>query len=246
MIKLSKPRISFFFLLFFLSLSGLVLAQYPQGGSGRPANAQNAGPSPAEAPEGTGKISGTIIDKDNQEPIPYATVALVDTTTSQPIDGTVADDNGKFQLKNIPEGMYTLTISFIGYESFSVKSVEVAKKGTNLDLGTLLLASATKELDEVVVQGQRELIEEKVDRTVYNAENDATTRGGDATDVLKRVPMLSVDLDGNVYMRGSQNVKVLLDGKPSTITATSVADALKQIPADEIKSVEVITSPSAR
>ena len=127
-----------------------------------------------------------------------------------------------------------------------MNSVAITEKKNTMDLGTLFLTSETKELDEVVVQGQRNLIEEKVDRTVYNAENDQTTKGGDATDVLKRVPLLSVDLDGNVYLRGSQNIKVLIDNKPSTITANNVGDALKQIPADQIKSVEVITSPSAK
>jgi outer membrane receptor for ferrienterochelin and colicin len=246
MIKLIKHFPAIFFLPLLLSLFTESVAQYLQDGNGAPANTQRAVPSQSTIPKGTGKVSGKVLDKESQEPIPYATIALVDTTTTQPVDGTVADDEGKFQLKNIPAGVYNLTISFIGYEAFTVKSVEVAEKGTNLDLGTLLLASEIKQLDEVVVQGQRVLIEEKVDRTVYNAEIDETTRGGDASDVLKRVPMLSVDLDGNVYLRGSQNVKVLLDGKPSTITASSVADALKQIPADEIKSVEVITSPSAR
>ncbi|MFT4860403.1 MAG: outer membrane receptor protein involved in Fe transport, partial [Algoriphagus sp.] len=101
-------------------------------------------------------------------------------------------------------------------------------------------------LEEVTVQGQRELIEERVDRTIYKAENDKTTAGGDATDVLRRVPMLSVDFDGNVSMRGSSNIQVLIDNRPSAITASSIADALRQIPADEIKAVEVITSPSAR
>ncbi|MEP0712919.1 MAG: outer membrane beta-barrel family protein, partial [Algoriphagus sp.] len=98
----------------------------------------------------------------------------------------------------------------------------------------------------VTVQGQRELIEERVDRTIYKAENDKTTAGGDGTDVLRRVPMLSVDLDGNVSMRGSSNITVLIDGRPSAIAASSITDALKQIPADEIKEVEVITSPSAK
>ena len=195
---------------------------------------------------GNGKISGTVLDQDNQSPIPYATVALISHETQKPIDGTVADEQGHFLLKNVATGTYRLTISFIGYATRDFDSLEITEKEHTVDLGTLLLASETKELDEVVVQGQRDLIEEKVDRTVYNAENDQTTKGGDATDVLKRVPMLSVDMSGNVYLRGSQNIKVLIDNKPSSITATSVGDALKQIPADQIKSVEVITSPSAK
>jgi outer membrane receptor protein involved in Fe transport len=124
--------------------------------------------------------------------------------------------------------------------------IEISGKKDDIDLGIIQIKPSAQILKEVVVQGQKTLIEEKVDRMVYNAENDATTKGGDATDVLKRVPMLSVDLDGNVSMRGSQNVKVLINNKPSTIAASSIADALKQIPADQIKSVEVITSPSAK
>lgn len=243
MTKSYRLLYSFLFILFLSSFSGLAFAQVPQGSSARPGTPNAEGGSP---PQGIGKISGVILDKDSQEPIPYATIALINPATDKPVDGTVADDRGKFQLKNIATGTYKLTISFIGYEAFAVNAVEITEKENHVELGNLFLTSETKELDEVVVQGQRNLIEEKVDRTVYNAENDQTTKGGDATDVLKRVPMLSVDLDGNVYLRGSQNIKVLIDNKPSTIAATSVADALKQIPADQIKSVEVITSPSAR
>jgi outer membrane receptor protein involved in Fe transport len=230
-----------------LLLLSISATSWAQGGQGSPAPPQSAArPVPGQPQQGDGKISGTVLDKDSQEAVPYATVALILPGMEKPIDGTVADDRGRFQLKNIAAGSYKLSISFIGYDAFEITSVEITEKENNLDLGKLFLASSTKQLDEVVVQGQRELIEEKVDRTVYNAENDETTKGGDATDVLKRVPMLSVDMDGNVYMRGSQNIRVLIDNKPSTITASNVGDALKQIPADQIKSVEVITSPSAR
>ncbi|MCJ8164183.1 TonB-dependent receptor [Pontibacter sp. E15-1] len=192
-----------------------------------------------------GSISGTVVDAATKQAVPYATIALVNPATSKPVDGTMADEKGKFSLGKVPEGTYRLAISFIGYDTKTI-DVAISDRNTSLDLGQIVITSAAKALQEVVVEGQRAMIEEKVDRTVYNAENDESNKGGDATDVLRKVPMLSVDLDGNVSMRGSQNIKVLINNRPSTITAGSVADALKQIPADMIKSVEVITSPSAK
>lgn len=188
------------------------------------------------------KISGTVRDDANQ-PVEFATVALNDPATNKPVDGAICDEKGKFTIKNVASGKYNLTISFIGYESINVP---LTVTNQNIDLDDLRLKSEDKILNEVVVEGQKALIEEKVDRTVYNAENDKTTSGGDATDVLQRVPHLTVDLDGNVSLRGSSNIKIFINNKPSMMAASSVADALKQIPADQIKSVEVITSPSAR
>lgn len=197
----------------------------------------------AVAQDGKGKITGTITDAASKEVVEFATIALV-TADGKTIDGAVADMKGKFTLNKIATGNYKLVISFVGFETKTVE-VEISDKKDQLDLD-IAINSEAKVLSEVVVEGQRSTIEERVDRTIYNAENDATTRGGDATDVLKRVPMLSVDFDGNVSLRGSQNILVLINNKPSTIMASSVADALKQIPAEQIKTVEVITSPSAK
>lgn len=191
-----------------------------------------------------GKISGTISDSGTKEGVEFATVALV-TADGKTVDGTICDDKGRFTLNKIAEGKYQVVISFVGYETKTI-DVEITDRKDNVDLGRIMITFESKILNDVVVEGQRALIEERVDRTIYNAENDITTQGGDATDVLKRVPMLSVDLDGNVSLRGSQNILVLINNKPSTVMANSIADALKQIPADQIKSVEVITSPSAK
>lgn len=199
----------------------------------------------AEIPKGHGKISGQVVDAETNQPVEFANLVLIDPATTKAVDGTVCDMDGKFTLTKLAEGTYTLNVTFIGYETKGIENIIVDKRG-EVELGTIKLSTGAKVLNEVVIEGQRSLIEEKVDRTVYNAEQDATTRGGDATDVLKRVPMLSVDMDGNVSMRGNSNILVLINNKPSTITASSVADALKQIPADQIKSVEVITSPSAK
>ncbi|WP_347158069.1 TonB-dependent receptor domain-containing protein [Pontibacter chitinilyticus] len=217
-------------------------AQTPAGGGGLLASTQSIG---AAVPNASGRIAGTVVDAATQQPVPYATIALVNPTTSKPIDGTMADEKGKFSLEKVAEGTYRVAVSFIGYETKTI-DIAVTDKQSSIDLGKITINGTAQALQEVKIEGQRAMIEEKVDRTVYNAENDESNKGGDAADVLRKVPMLSVDLDGNVSMRGSQNIKVLINNRPSTITAGSVSDALKQIPADMIKSVEVITSPSAK
>lgn len=237
------------FILSFLVLSQMAVAQKPSGGSPHGEGAQTQAPGKEQKsgiPQGNGSISGTVLDAENQEPVPYATVALLDPASGKPMNGTVCDAKGRFQLNGIGAGTYTISISFIGYKPQEKTGIEITHKSKEVYLGDIQLAPEAKQLDEVVVEGQKALIEEKVDRTIYNAEQDMTTKGGDASDVLRRVPMLTVDLDGNVSLRGSQNILVLIDNKPSTIAANSVADALKQIPAEQIKSVEVITSPSAK
>lgn len=179
-----------------LSAGFIVTAVAQNAPSGTPAQE-------AVVQKGNAKISGSIIDADNNQPVEFANVALIDPTTGKPVDGSVADDKGKFILNKVAEGNYNIAISFIGYETQTINNITVDKK-SDVNLGTIKLGTSAKILNEVVVEGQKQLIEERVDRTIYNAENDQTARGGDATDVLKRVPMLSVDLDGNVSLREVQ------------------------------------------
>lgn len=195
--------------------------------------------------KGNSKISGVVVDSLTAEPVSYSTVSLVNRETGKTVDGTMANEKGEFTLSQIAAGEYTVVVSFVGYVDKRITEVKV-QKGKDLDLGKILLSVNAQMLEEVKVTGIKSLIEEKVDRLVYNAESDISAKGGDASDVLKKVPMLTVDLDGNVSLRGSSNLKVLINNKPSTIVASSVADALKMIPADLIKTVEVITSPSAK
>ncbi len=231
-----------------ITLSVSAIAQIPggMGGFGAAPKKETVIPGTAQAAsKGSAKIIGFLLDSTDSKPVEFATLALINTKTNKPVDGTVADGVGKFTLNKVAVGSYKIVVSFIGYDSKTV-FVNITEKNDDRDLGVIKLQQSSKMLSEVTVEGQRALIEERVDRTVYNAEKDASNKGGDATDVLKKVPMLSVDLDGNPSLRGSTSVKVLINNKPSTIMASNIADALRQIPADMIKTVEVITSPSAK
>ena len=191
-----------------------------------------------------GRLSGTVVDGTTGRPLAYAAVVVL-SPAGAAVSGGGGGADGAFVLPGLGPGTYALRISLLGYQDFIRPGIVVPAGGT-VTLGSLPLTAAAQQLSEVVVTARKPLVEEKVDRTVYNAEQDQTTRGGDATDVLRRVPLLSVDLDGNVSLRGSQSIRVLINNKPSTIMAGSVADGLRQLPADQIKAVEVITSPSAK
>ena len=225
---------------------GMVWAQFPGMPGGRQAPpAAIPGTSSADTPKGNGKLTGTIVDSTSGKPVEFASIALVDVKTNKPIDGTIADEKGGFTLTKVPEGNFRLLVSFVGYREKTVAKLKLDRK-QELNLGSIKLSADVRTLKEVEVVGQAAMVEEKVDRLVYNADKDIMSKGGDATEVMRKVPLLTVDLDGNVSLRGSSNVRVLINNKPSTIIASSVADALKQIPADMIKTVEVITSPSAK
>lgn len=199
----------------------------------------------AQVAVGPGTISGTLADSTTAKPVPFGTVSL-QTPDGKLITGVTTSDKGAFQLAAIAVGTYKLVFSLVGYRPKTISNVAITTEKPDVELGIIPISADSKTLGEVNVVGQKPLIEDKGDRLVYNAEQDATNTGGTAVDVLRKVPMLTVDLDGNLKMRGSGNIKVLVNGKPSSIMARNLADALKQMPANVIKSVEVITSPGAK
>ena len=191
-----------------------------------------------------GKISGILLDNDTNESIPYATIVL--KKDGKEIDGTITDDEGKFKFVDIEIDKYMIIFSYIGYKDIALPDVIMTKEKPDVNLKEVYLKPDNILLDAVEVVEEKALIENKADRIVYNADKDVTSSGGDAADVLRKVPLLSVDLEGNVSLRGSTNIRILINGKPSNMFSNSVADALKMFPADQIKSVEVITTPSAK
>ncbi|WP_223650516.1 TonB-dependent receptor domain-containing protein [Hymenobacter psoromatis] len=200
-------------------------------------------PTPPAAPSATGALTGTVLDSLSRQPVAYATVVLLPATGDKPITGVAADDQGKFSLTKLAAGTFRLRASYVGYGT-RTRTVTVGVGAT--EVGALRLPVAAQALAEAVIVGQRPVVEVRPDRIVYNADQDASNAGGTAQDVLRKAPLLAVDGDGNVKMRGSGNFKVLVNNKPSPTLAKNLAEALKSIPADQIKSVEVITTPSAK
>ncbi|MFM2392688.1 MAG: hypothetical protein RLZZ546_670, partial [Bacteroidota bacterium] len=218
-------------LILFVSILVNLQAQFPFGNQG---------------PVLKGKISGIVIDSADMQVLPYVSVGLRKAKSTKIIDGVLSNENGRFDFANVAVGKYEIIISFIGYTEKVILNIETTLKDPDIDLKKVFLSSSDIALKDVTIVEKKALIENKADKLVYNAENDASIAGGDATDVLRKVPLLSVDLNGNVSLRGSQNVRILINGKPSGMFSNNVADALKMFPADQIKKVEVITSPSAK
>ena len=192
----------------------------------------------------TGRITAVIVDSATKAPVDYATISLVRIKDNKSVNGGVTDAKGKVTLQNISPDKYKLVVGFMGYKSKSVLLTTTPEK-PDLNAGTISISGTQSNLKEVAIVGKTPLVENKIDKLVYNAEQDVSNPGGNASDVMRKVPMLTVDIDGTPSLRGSA-VRVLINGKPSGTMAGSVADALKMIPAEEIKSVEVITSPSAK
>ncbi len=189
-------------------------------------------------------IKGTLLDSSSKKPIEFATISILDRE-KKVIALTYSDENGVFKSADIAAGSYSLNLSFVGYGQKNVL-FNISQEKPTFDFGKVFLNSGVNELKTVTIIGSKQLVEQQPGMLIYNAEKDISNNGGTAADVLRKAPILNVDAAGNVTMRGNSNLRILINGKYSGQMARNPGDALNMMPAGSIKSVEVITSPSAR
>ena len=195
----------------------------------------------------SGRVSGTLIDQTSRQPVGFANVVLYPLSdTTKITNGAMTNEQGAFLVDNLPVGSYLAKITLIGYASRRLPAVTITAANPAVNLGIIPFSVNTTRLNEVQIQGERPIVSYGLDRKVINVAQDLTSIAGTATDVMKNVPSVSVDADGGISMRGSSNLRILIDGRPTGMVAADQAQILEQIPASSIESVEVITNPSSK
>lgn len=189
------------------------------------------------------QLPGKVFDSASRQPLPYVTV-LVMKSDRKPVKSMVTDSLGNFSV-SVDTGKYFLLYTCAGFHPYTSNEIVVSAQQPN-ELLPVYLRRDTSQLKAVTVYGRRPIIEPSADGFVYNAENDATIAAGSAVDVLRKIPMLTVSPEGSPVIRGSTNVRVFIDNRPSSVYATTVAEALQLLPSDEIARVEIITHPSSK
>ncbi len=194
----------------------------------------------------SGMVQGVLLDEEHQTPLMYASVVLFTVKDSTMVSGSISEEDGSFVIENISPGNYYIAINYIGYPEQLVNDIRITPREREVDLGTIAITPDTATLSEVTVEATRELMEVGLDRRVFNVEQELTSVGGSALDLMQNIPSVAVDFDGNVSLRGSDNVTILIDGRPSGLLGLTGSEALEQLPSEMVERVEVITNPSAR
>src|SRR5690554_5267887 len=186
-------------------------------------------------------IKGTVMEEGTNFPLEYATVSFTNSK-GEIVTGGITNPDGRYSI-DVPAGVYTVKFEFISYKTQTLKSQNI---NNNITLPTITLAMDAAGLDEVVIRAETTEVQVRLDKKIYNIGKDLTSGGASVSDALSNVPSVTVDVEGTIALRGNENVKILINGKPSAMAGFGSTDALRQLPADAIDRVEVITSPSAR
>nr|WP_234445695.1 outer membrane beta-barrel family protein [Carboxylicivirga marina] len=197
----------------------------------------------ANSPEKEGIVKGKVYDGNSKKPVEYATVAIYNAQDNSVINGTISDENGNFKIKGLKEGNFYVVVSFLGYENKRYDDIVVDGGRDMINLGNITLGSANQSLEEVEVIAERQSVEFHIDKKVVSVGEQMTSASLSAVEVLENVPSIKVDIEGNVSLRGSTGITVLIDGKPTVLDAS---DVLRQTPASTIENIEIITNPSAK
>jgi len=192
-----------------------------------------------------GMVKGKVVDVANQAPLEYATITIFSQKDSSIITGDISNDKGVFAIETRP-GKHFVKIEFIGFEAQIISDVIVSRKKKVADLGTIQLGVNTETLVEVEVRAEKSSVQMTLDKRIFNVGKDLANAGGNAADILDEVPSVAVDVEGNVSLRGSEGVQILIDGKPSGLVGIGNSNGLRSLPANLIDRVEVITNPSAK
>lgn len=188
------------------------------------------------------EVTGNVVEAGSNEPVPFATILLIEKETNKNITGTTSDENGRFSIITNASN-FRVEISFMGFETLQISEFDLSSD--LVDLKTISLKKEETILDEVEVRAEKSSTEFKLDRRVFNVGKDLSSTGMGALEVLNNVPSVNVSIEGEVSLRGSSGVQILIDGKPS-ILADDPANTLSSITADMIERIEVITNPSAK
>jgi outer membrane receptor protein involved in Fe transport len=191
-------------------------------------------------------IAGKVVDSISKQPIEYAAISLTDISSKKIVNGSISTNKGFFKINNILPGSYSLSIESIGYISYIKKINTAESRLSEIVIAEVLLSKKSGTLQNVTVTGSKQVIENKIDKIVFNVDKDITSQGGMATDALKKIPQVSVDINGNIELLGNPSIRFLINGKPSGMFGNNPAEALQSIPASQIQSIEVITTPGAK
>lgn len=193
-----------------------------------------------------GVYQGKIIHAQSSKPIPYTKIVLLSIRDSSVVTGGLSNETGDFKITNIPVGMYTAKITSFGFKPIFIDSVKFFPNQPMVNAGSIAMDEAVDLLNEVEIVAEQAEIETSIDKKVFNVDKQITTKGGTALDALQNVPSITVDVDGNVSLRGSANVTILIDGRPSSLSGAGRQGVLSSIPASSIEKIEIITNPSAK
>jgi outer membrane receptor protein involved in Fe transport len=201
----------------------------------------------AQTTTGEGKITAKVVDASNNQTVPFASAIVIDRKTKAVVKGAQTDVDGNLVMTGLPKGVFSFKVSYLGYQTMVRDSISISDTNKEIKFGTInMKPSKGTALNEVTITAPKSTIQMGIDKKIFSVDQSLVSEGGSASDLLQNVPSVQTDIEGNVSLRGSSGVRVLIDGKPSLIAGGNVAQILQSIPASSIESVELITNPSAK